>query len=49
MKCSGECRGALAAQDRYKRKVIKMKRMGKDPRMLDDWRNTSFICNCRDE
>lgn len=49
VKCTGECRGAKMAQARYKRKVAKLRRMGKDPYRLDDWRNTSFVCNCNDE
>ena len=49
MKCTGECRGAKLAQARHKRKVERVKKMGKDPYRLDDWRNTSFICNCNDE
>ena len=49
VKCTGECRGAKAALARYKRKLQRLKRMGKDPGMLDDWRNTSYECNCREE
>ena len=49
VKCSGECRGAKAAKARVKRRAERMRRMGKDPHYLDDWANTSFVCNCNDE
>lgn len=49
VKCTGECRGAKAALARYKRKLERLKKMGKDPGILDDWRNTSYECGCKDE
>lgn len=49
VKCTGECRGAKAAQARYKRKIERLKKIGKDPGLLDDWRNTSYVCGCREE
>ena len=49
VKCTGECRGAKAALARYKRKVERLKKIGKDSGLLDDWRNTSYVCGCRDE
>lgn len=49
MKCSGECRGAIASKDRFKRKMMKLKEMGKKPNRLDDWRNYSYSCSCQNE
>lgn len=49
MRCSGECRGAQAAKARYKRKVERLRQMGKSPHRLDDWRNTSYVCSCQSE
>lgn len=49
VQCSGECRGAKAAKARYMRKVQRLKQAGKSPHRLDDWRNTSFECQCKSE
>ncbi len=49
MKCSGQCRGALAAKARVKRKAERLRRMGKDAHRLDDWANLSFECTCNSE
>lgn len=49
VQCSGECRGAKAAKARYMRKVQRLKQAGKSPNRLDDWRNTSFECQCKSE
>jgi len=49
VRCSGECRGAQAAKARYKRKVERLRQMGKSPHRLDDWRNTSYVCSCQSE
>ena len=47
--CSGQCRGALASKERFKRKVMRLKEMGKKPNRLDDWRNYSYSCSCQNE
>lgn len=49
VRCSGECRGARAAQAKYKRKLERLKRMGKRGHVLDDWRNYSYVCTCHAE
>ena len=49
VKCSGECRGAIAAKQRYKRKLRRLKELGKKPNRLDDWRNYSYSCTCQSE
>lgn len=49
VRCTGQCRGALAAKARYRRKVARMRRMGRKPRHLDDWMNYSYTCNCQFE
>lgn len=49
VRCSGECSGAKAAQARHKRQVERLKKLGKSPHRLDDWINTSFVCNCNSE
>ncbi|XP_019855024.1 PREDICTED: protein HAPLESS 2-A-like [Amphimedon queenslandica] len=49
VKCSGQCRGALASKERFKRKVMRLKEMGKKPNRLDDWRNYSYSCTCQNE
>lgn len=49
VKCSGECRGANASKERFKRKMKRLREMGKKPNRLDDWRNYSYSCSCQDE
>ena len=49
VRCTGLCRGALAAKARYRRKLARLRRMGRKPRHLDDWMNYSYTCNCQFE
>ena len=49
MSCSGECRGARAAEARFNRKKERLKKMGKKTRNLENWRNYSYQCTCQDE
>ena len=49
VRCSGECQGAKAAKERFKRKILRLKEMGKKPNRLDDWRNYSYSCTCQSE